>query len=259
MRTLLNILVIWPMPAFWLAAVGVIFIRRRAGKVILVFTVLLLLVGSLPLTGKALLVPLVNAAPYYNPVDVGADNRKFTAIVVFLAGAYVDPDGRWWPLKGSIRRTVTGRQLQRSTDLPMILSGGAPIPGQVPETEVTAQYLDLSTSNTILENSARDTYESGEAVARILAERFPDSAQPRVILVTGGSHMARASAVLRRFGVEPFAAPVAPIPVDHRLATSFVFDAIPSARGMGIVRGAVREYIGIGWYLLSGRIRMRDL
>ena len=259
MRTLLSILVIWPMPAIWLAIVGAIFMRRRAGKAVLVFAVFLLFAGSLPVTGKVLLAPLANAAPRYSVVDADAGEREITAIVVFLAGAFVDPDGRWWPLKGSIRRAVKGRQLQQSTDLPVILSGGAPIPGQVPETEVTARFLEMSAANTILESSARDTFESGEAVARILAERFPDAAQPRVILVTGRSHIARASAVLRRFGVEPIVAPVAPIPVDNRLAKSLVFDFIPSSRGLKGVRLAWREYVGIAWYLLSGRIRLRDL
>lgn len=259
MRTLLDILVNWPMPAVWLAVVGAIFMRWRTGRAMLVSAVLLLFAGSLPVTGKVLLAPLANAAPRYSSIDTGKNDREFTAIVVFLAGAFVDPDGRWWPLEGSIRRTVTGRQIHRSTDLPIILSGGAPIPGQVPETEVVVQFVEMPTSRTILESSANDTFESGRAIARLLAERFPDASLPRVILVTGGSHIARASAVLRRFGVEPIVAPIVAKRPDHRLAKSRVFDFVPSARGLGSVRGAWREYVGIAWYLLSGRIRLRDL
>lgn len=259
MRTLIDIVVIWPMPAVWLVVVGAIFLRRRTGRAVLVFAVMLLLAGSLPVTGKVLLLPLANAAPRYSAADFSADHRELTAIVVFLAGAFVDPDGRWWPLDGSIRRTVRGRQLHQSTKLPIILSGGAPIPGQVPEAEVIVKYLEMPTSQTILESSANDTFESGKAVARLLAERFPGAAQPRVILVTARSHIARASAVLRRFGVETVAAPIAAKPRDHRLAKSRVFDFIPSARGLGSVRGVWREYVGITWYLLSGRIRLRDL
>ncbi len=259
MRTLLDILVIWPMPAVWLAIVGAIFMRRRIGKVLLGLAVLFLVVGSLPVTGKALLLPLANAAPRYSAADSEAGEQKFSAIVVFLAGAFVDPDGRWWPQDGSIRRTVAGRQLHRSTGLPIILSGGAPIPGQVAETEVTAQFVDTPAASTILESSARDTFETGEAVARILAERFPDVGQHKVILVTGLSHIARASAVLRRFGIEPVASPLAPPEPDHRLARSRVYDFIPSARGLGGVGQAWREYVGLSWYLVSGRVRLRDL
>ena len=139
MRTLLDIFMIWPMPAFWLALIGVILIRCRFGKALLVGAVAFMIAGSLPITAKLLLQPLANAAPHYAASDASANDADITAIVVFLAGAFADPEGRWWPMEGSVQRSIAGLQLQRSTDLPIILTGGAPLAGQPPEAEIVAQ------------------------------------------------------------------------------------------------------------------------
>jgi len=259
MRALLDIFATWPMPAFWLSAVGAAMIRRRTGKILVVFAAVLLLVGSLPATGKILLAPLVNAAPSYAAAELSSGDPYIMAIVVFSAGTYVDPDGRWWPLKDSIRRTVAGLQLQRSTNLPVIVTGGSPAPGQPPEAEVIAQFFDSLESRAILETSGHDTFESGKAVADILTNRFPGEKERRVILVTSPSHIARAGAVLRRFEIDPLAAPVWPPPTDRRSAGWRANDFVPSALGLSDVRSVLREYVGIVWYLGTGRVRLRDL
>lgn len=259
MRVLLDIFANWPMPALWLLFAGTLLIRRRVGRVLMGLAVLVLFVGSLPATAKALLIPLVNSAPRYGSPQADGQQAHAVAIVVLLGGAFVDPAGRWWPLPGSVRRAVLGHQLQQATDLPIILSGGAPLPGQVPETEVVAGSIPLPSDKTILESASHDTYESGRAVARILAERFPEAEHPHVILVTDPSHVARASAVLRRFDAEPIAAPVAARWPDDMRPNLRLSDFVPSGRGLGAVRGAWREYVGIAWYLLSGRVRWADL
>ncbi len=107
---------------------------------------------------------------------------------------------------------------------------------------MVSQFVKVSSSHTILESLASDTFESGKAIARLLAERFPEAAQLRIILVTARSHVARAGVVLRHFGAEPITAPVAPKPTDHRLAKSRVFDFIRSTRGLKGVRGLARIY-----------------
>lgn len=259
MRILLDIFVAWPMPAFWLSAVGAALIRRRSGKVLVVLAVLLFLVGGLPATGKLLLAPLANAVPLHSAAGLVPGDQDITAIVVFSAGVFVDPDGRWWPLRDSIRRSVMGLQLQRSMDLPIIVTGGSPLSGQPPEAEVIAQFVDLPASRTILETSGRDTFESSKAVADILAGRFPGEQGWRVILVTSPSHIARAGAVLRRFDIDPLVAPVLPPPTDHRPARWRADDFVPSASGLSSVRTVLREYVGIAWYLVTGRVRLRDL
>jgi|TARA_B100000315_G_scaffold227025_1_gene234431 uncharacterized membrane protein len=102
MRTLNDILVFWPMLGIWLAVVSAIFLCRQTSRMLLVFALVFLLAGSLPETGKALLLSLANATPKYSMIESGMEDRKFTAIVVFLAGAFIDPGGRWWPLEGSV-------------------------------------------------------------------------------------------------------------------------------------------------------------
>ena len=259
MRTLLDIFVIWPMPAVWLLVIGVALLRRLVGRILAVFAALLFLIGGLPATGRLLLVPLENGAPLYGAARLNQSGQGIAAIVVFSAGVFVDSASRWWPQKNSILRTVTGLGMLRSTDLPLIVTGGSPVPGQPPEAEVIARFIDLPAGRIVLETSGRDTFESGKAVADLIAHRFPGEPVRYVILVTSPSHVARASAVLRHFDIEPLAAPVASPTALGRTAGWRAVDFVPSARGLTSVRGALREYVGIAWYLISGRIRLRDL
>lgn len=253
MRVLLDIFVAWPMPAIWLLVIGVVFQRCRKGKTLIVLATFMFLLGSLPITGKILLWPLSNGGKAFSPSGINSGGDA-SAIIVFTAGAFVDDDGQWWPQRGSVQRTVRGMQLQRETGLPLIVTGGSPLAGQPPEAEVIARFIQLPAPQTTLETMGRDTYESGKVVAEILAKRRSGERARRVILVTSPSHIARASAVLRRFDLEPVAAPTA-APTGERGLRDFV----PSARGMNAVRGALREYVGLGWYVASGRVRLRDL
>ncbi len=255
-HTLLDIFVIWPMPSVWLLFAGLLMFRRRLGRALLAAGVVLIVAGSMPVIGQVMLSVLASGAPRY---EAGrTDPATLDAVVVPLAGAFPDGAGRWWPLPGSVARTVRGQKLQRETGLPLMVLGGAPLPGQSEPEALAIQRLIQLDADVSVESTARDSYETAQAVAAQLAGMTLLDRPRRVLLVTGASHIMRMSASLRRFGVAVVAAPSAYVD-DPRLLRADILDFVPSARGMSNVRAAWREFVGIGWYLVTGRIRLRDL
>lgn len=255
-RTLLDIFAIWPMPAVWLLFAGLLVFRRRLGRALLAIGAILIVVGSMPVTGQALLVVLASGATRY---EAGrTDTTALDAVVVPLAGAFPDGAGRWWPLPGSIVRTVRGQQLQQETGLPLMVLGGSPLPGQGEPEAIAVQRMIRLEADVSVESTARDSYETAQAVAMQLARMDLPERPRRVLLVTSSSHVRRMAASLRRFGVGVVIANSGET-ADPRLLRADVLDFLPSAGGMGNVRVASREFVGLGWYLLTGRIRPGDL
>lgn len=115
------------MPALWILLSGLFLLRRRLGRI---FVLLggLFLADTTPIVGSALLGALERGAPAFG---AGAfPPERYDAIIVPLAGAYEDPAGRWWPMPGSVERTVRGQQLYAETGFRLIVVGGPPLPGQ---------------------------------------------------------------------------------------------------------------------------------
>lgn len=256
MRTLFDIFIVWPMPAVWVLLLGLIVQRWRWGRFIAMVGALLLVVGMTPVVGNTLLSILERGAPTF---DVATDSVvDIDAIVVPLAGAYEDPAGEWWPMPGSVDRAVRGQQLQAQTGLSMFVIGGAPLPGQaVPEAVALQRVITLG-PGVKFEATAKNTFETARVVADRLRSARGATGPPRVIIVTDGTHVTRMAASLRRFGVHVVKVPPRRYE-DVRIVRNFWLDLVPSARGAGVVRRALHEYTAIGWYLVSRRIRLRDL
>tara|TARA_R110002110_G_scaffold415612_3_gene651875 strand:- start:70189 stop:70944 length:756 start_codon:yes stop_codon:yes gene_type:complete len=244
------------MPALWVLLPGLFLLRRRLGRFLVLAGGGLLLVGTTPIVGNILLGVLERGAPEFdadaNPVETS------DAIVVPLAGAYEDPAGRWWPMPGSVDRTVRGQQLQAEMGFRLIVIGGSPLPGQGEAEAIALQRVITLAPDTVVEDTARDTFETARAVSQLVKAPKGTNRAPRVIIVTGGSHVARMAASLRRFGIDVTAAPPRRYE-DARITRNLWLDFVPSARGTKLVRRALHEYTGIGWYLVTGRIRLRDL
>lgn len=211
------------------------------------------LADTTPIVGNALLGALERGAPAFG---AGAfPPERYDAIIVPLAGAYEDPAGRWWPMPGSVERTLRGQQLHAETGFRLIVVGGSPLPGQREAEAVALQRVLTLAPETVIENTARDTFETARAVSALVKAPDGASRSPRMIIVTGGSHVARMAATLRRFGFDVAAAPPGRYE-DARIARNPWLDLVPSARR---VRSALHEYTGIGWYLVTARIWLRDL
>lgn len=252
MRDLLVSLLIVPMPVLWLLLLAHALWRWRSlSRGLVVVATLIFAVFSLPVVGQALLAPLATAAPPYSAAAAASP----AAIVVPTGGAFPDGGGRWWPSESSIVRAVAGRKLQQALGLPLILTGGSPYPEDPPEAITTAEALALVGPSVRFDTTARNSAESAAAVSEMLGE----GAGRSVILVTSPSHVARMSATLRHYGIAVYAAPAAEREPPRETPLGALEDFIPSDRGLKASRAALWEYMGIGWYLLTGRIALADL
>ena len=249
-----DIFVSWPMPAIWLAAVAVALWRwQRLSRAIGLVAAVLLVLSSLPGTARLLVVPLRSGA--VAPAALAAVDAA--AIVVPTAGVFRDPEGKWWPNRGTVRRLVVVRGLQARLGLPLIVSGGAPGDVAVAEAVVGAGAVGLSAATTRLETTARNSAETARAVAAML----PETPVPRVILVTSPTHIARMQGALRRHGLH-----VVSVSIDDPAFAEFarspapVWRAfVPARSGLVATGSALREYVAIAWYAANGWVRPADL
>jgi len=258
MRSFLDIFVLWPMPALWLALAGFVlwFAGRRGGQVVVAAALALLFATAVPIVARLLNAGLMSGAPPY--VQDSEAAACAGAIVVPTAGSYVDATGRAHPMDATVRRASAGQMVARRTGLPLIVAGGAPGRNEPAEAAVVVAHLGLV--DAIVEAQPRDTHETGLAVAR----RLDDIGVVRaVVLVTDAVHVARAAAVLRHAGVRVCAAVA--VDVGGTGASGFwpgpwhPSHLVPGASAFGISRRAIYEYIGIATYMVLGRIDPGDL
>lgn len=234
------------MPILWLLLVAILawrWSRIRAGLILVATTLLLL--ASIPVTSDLLRAPLVGARSF----EAGT-MRPAATIVVPTGGIYDDGNGTWRATQQSVRRAVAAQRLQKQLALPLVVAGGAPLADQPAESVVVARELNLS-GDVVLEQTARNSDETGAALSALI----PD-VRRCVILVTSSLHVARMSAVLRHHGFEVLVFPVGSYADPNRITP---LDFLPQYRGFNQTRTALREYIAIGWYLLSGKLAWTDL
>ncbi len=249
MRTLFEQFLVIPMPFLWVLLGGFALWRwRAASRSLFAAGTILLFVACLPATGKLLLRGLTEDAL---PPDL-VDGHELAAVVVPTGGSYDDSTGRWWPATNSVRRAVAGQQLSARLGVPLIIVGGSPLAGQPPESLTVAHALGLTNADVVLGKTAHDSAGSGAEVANLLA----DQPLRRVAVVTSAVHIARMRAALRHNGLDVVA--VLSREKIRELELTLV-DFVPSRGGFGLTGGAIREYVGILWYLVNGKIDITDL
>ena len=246
-----------PIPLVLLSVVGALVWRRRAlSRVLMTTAAIALLALCLPVTGRLLESPLINAAPI---IDLFEDNRD-AAIMVPMAGIFADATGVLWPSSASVVRAISALEVSAATGSPLILIGGSPLGEAESEAMVVARAVDLvgpdDTPRTgiYLETAARNSLETA-AAAKLILDRL---GAIHVILVTSPTHVARMAASLRHLGyrVSVHLARGTPAPIQP-LGAAEPF--IPSADGLSRSAGAVHEYLGLLWYLLQGYLTVSDL
>lgn len=228
-----------------LMAVVLPFCLFPRGRVWFAWLGLFLLIMSIPFIANLASMPLRLA-------EIDTDRpaaSNYDAIVVLGGGVYADNLGGYWLTRQSARRGAAGKALGDARRLPVILSGGNPVAGQPPEAEVlAAQYAFPETA--ILETRSLNTYENAVNTSDILRQNN----WSRILLVTSDTHLLRAVALFRAQGIET----VGPVGVDDPPASDGS-DFIPSASAFSIWRQVLKEYTGIAWYLMTGRIGFGDL
>lgn len=203
-----------------------------------------LLVLGLPWTATGLNTLLARAAP---PPD---RDHPPQLIVVPTGGIYSLSDGSWFPGRSTVQRLMAGLGAQQQWPAPVLLTGGGP-DGIPSESAMTVQALGLIVDDALMiETESLNTAENARAAAAVAAEL----GATHVLLVTSGLHVMRAAACLRHNGLTVYA-----------LTADVVYEPVgltawlPSESSLEASMASIRELIGIGVYIVEGKLDFADL
>jgi uncharacterized SAM-binding protein YcdF (DUF218 family) len=222
---------------------------RRLGSWLVVTSVALIAVAGLSPLGNALILPLEQRFPPWNPSRGAPDG------IVVLGGAIsLDVSAARGAValnEAAERITVAVELARRYPNARIIFSGGNNflLASDAVEAAIAVQEfeaLGIAHERITAEEQSRNTIENA-VFSRLLANPQPDE---RWILVTSAYHMPRAIAAFRAAGF-----PIEAYPVDWR--TRGPVDALtpfPSL-GDGLRRTdtAVREWVGLLAYRITGK------
>lgn len=223
-----------------LATVGLIFrvaSRRRTGLWLILTAGIVAYLASTPLVGNALLGPLEEKYPPFDPLQ-----SRQTLDIVVLGSGYSPRDHI--PVTGALSgdglaRIVEGVRLAHTwPDRRLLVSGGAPpgfTPGAVGYAELAAE-LGVQPSAMIMRDRALDTEAEARDVVALLGHS-------PFVLVTSAYHMPRAMRLMRRAGANPVPAPTGQLSRAHRGGERF--SLIPGSRGLRMSEAALHEYLGL--------------
>ncbi|MGI3902588.1 MAG: YdcF family protein [Janthinobacterium lividum] len=223
--------------------------RRWGVRLAVLALAVLLLCGVLPV-GRLLLRPLEDRFP--QPSLAGPD----PAGIIVLGGAVDQVTGAARGpvslIQGAERLTTGASLARRYPGVPLIYTGGSnallsDVGGEAEDAKRLWIDLGVAPARIETESGSRNTVENAR-FTRDLAHPRPGQ---RWLLVTSAYHMPRSVGLFRAAGFD-----VVPVPVDYR-STDGWRDLMPSSDiASGLVRldMAVREWVGLVAYRLSGRI-----
>lgn len=237
-------LILPPMGLIVLAGVGWLVSRRwlYAGSAVIAISVILLIALSTEAGANWLARPLEQLAP-------PDQHRGSPQAIVILGGGRLrsgtEPDTIDQVGPNSLMRLRAGAALHRQTNLPILVTGGAPDgPGEA-EGTLMARSLkqDFNVPTRWVEDHAANTAENAVFAARMLR---PHSIR-LVWLVTDAVHMPRAQMAFERAGIQTIPAPSARIAGGPINPASF----IPTAQALRHSHFALHEWLGLLWYRIS--------
>jgi uncharacterized SAM-binding protein YcdF (DUF218 family) len=237
-------LILLPANLIFLAALGLL-LRLRWRRAIWVSwgALALLLVLSTRVGALLLVTPLEQKTPILSHIAPSAQ-----AIVV-LGGGPLSQDAQYGlqniPSYFTLERLRYAARLQRSSKLPILVTGGSPEGYQTSEAYVMAQSLreDFGVPVRWLEEESKTTLENGRLSMPILQQ----AGITNIVLVTDALHMPRSVAVFQKEGFEVI--PAATVYFSHERLTANSF--IPSGEGLRRSDYALHEWIGRLWYKIK--------
>ncbi len=174
--------------------------------------------------------------------DINAD------VIVILSGAQNENAPEFGqPVSSSeqLSRVRYGALLQRSTGLPILLSGGS-VRGDEKRSLAKTMAFDLETGfggdATWLEKKSRTTIENAKYSYAILTKEN----KTKILLVTSSLHMLRAQWSFEQFGFEVVAAPTNLTPQKNLTFKSF----IPNSNSLQLSSQVIHEWLGYFTYRL---------
>jgi uncharacterized SAM-binding protein YcdF (DUF218 family) len=234
--------------------VGLFFIwftrRQKLGKIIVTIGVVVLIFFSYGFFSNHLLSSLENE---YSPLTDLKEVHGVKWIVVLGGGIVSDPK---LPANGqisgsSLSRLVEGIRIHNNLKgSKLILSGGA-VFDPVPEAKVLADValsLGVGEENILLESVSKDTEDQAQNIQKIVKLHENE----RFVLVTSASHMPRAVALFRSFGMQPI-----PAPIDFWVKNQSGINPMgffPSSSGLRKMERVFHEYLGLAW----AKLRTKD-
>jgi uncharacterized SAM-binding protein YcdF (DUF218 family) len=225
----------------------------RAGRRLAVASILLLAIAGFTPFGNAIILPLEERFPAW---DMSRDaSRGAPAGIICLGGAIdtvVSPVRNQPALNEAAERmTVMAELARRFPNARIVFSGGSGrlIYNGSTEAEFAARLFEsfgIAKDRIVLEDKSRDTLEN----ARFTKEMVKPKPGERWLLVTSAHHMPRSIALFRSEGF-----PVEAFPVDYRTrgAIDMLRPFSPLSDGLRRTDTAMREWIGLVMYRLSGR------
>lgn len=237
LKKILAALLLPPFGLLLLALIGLGLMRARPrpGRTLAALALFALTALTLPPVADALMHGLETAPPISREKLARAQ-----AIVILGGGAYPDaPEYDGDTVSGpTLERLRYGVHLQRSSGLPILVSGGAPFGGR-PEGESMKEAIERDFGGRVrwVENASRDTAENAAYTVSLLKT----AGVSRIALVSHSGHLPRAIALFERQGIEVFAAPTG----FARRPPSALAQALPSATAFGRSCEALREWLGL--------------
>lgn len=222
----------------------------RLGRILAVASIVLLAVCGFSPLGSWLLYPLEQRFPPWIAARGAPDG-------IIVLGASIDADvsaARGTPVvRGAADRIITAAALARQyPNARVVFSGGSAnlLSNDAREADYAGaifESLGIAKSRLTMERGSRNTQENAQFSKALVAPK----AGEHWLLVTSAFHMPRSVGLFRKagFAVEPY-------PVDWRVGGRedlYTFENI-AVDGLGRTDVAVREWIGLLAYRLTGKI-----
>lgn len=210
------------------------------------FTLILLLIFSLPLTARLIWQGLEKDYPYLE-----VHSLKTHDAVIVLSGMLhqFEAKGAMQAQWGDPDRFFAGLEILRQGKAKNIIFTGGKMPwsNSRAEGEVlreVALVMGVSDEKIKLSGYASNTAEEASEVAELMNENNFNSA----VLVTSSFHMPRAMQLFEKAGIS-----VEAYPTDFKVSGTAVdwLDYIPSAEGFRNTSNGIREYIGRLYYQMK--------
>lgn len=222
--------------------------RPRLGRGLLTFGLVLLLVLSLPAVGKLLLLPLESRYPALPLENLG--KLQVDAVVILGGGRYREaPEfgGEDDVKEYSLGRLRYGALVAKASGAPILLTGGIPDGGRLPEGRAMAVALerDFGMRPRWIEDRSDNTRQN----ALYSAEILQPAGRRRIALVTDAFHMPRAVGAFEAAGFEVIPAPTSFLAGSR--PSRGILDFLPQHEGMRKSSLAFHEGIGLIWYSLK--------
>ena len=235
-------------------AIAIMWIRRQHRRCLsfrlVVAAFLISVVAAVPATSYW---PLQWFECKYPPLS---DNANGAQAIVVLGGGVSPPDSvRRRPelSPGSSRRCLYALEMyRRFGPLPVFVTGADVNPGKLGpgEAETMKQFLlelGIRPENLYLESNSSTTHDNARFTSRMLKQNGVE----KIILVTEALHMARSEGCFRKQGIDVIPAACSYRTTEFQWAFGQFF---PCSGGLVYMSEAMHEWIGYGWYRLTGKL-----